>query len=155
SNTPFPHGLFLITLVNDSIPEGAEDILMVLSNPRGSLLGVDGSYGYLGAQIPPYVNRPALGFRDTAIFRIQDDDFTPGNLGFSANSPTSATEGDGSITITVVRSGGTVGTVSTLFTITPMTAVVDVDYTAVTTTLTFGPGENSKTVTIPVLDDIV
>src|SRR5262249_13421012 len=51
------------------------------------------------------------------------------------------------------RSGGANGTISVQYSVGNGTAVVDVNYTAVSGTLTFADGETTKTFTVPVLDD--
>jgi hypothetical protein len=61
-------------------------------------------------------------------------------------------EGAGSATITVVRAGNATGTQTVAYTTGDGTAVA-ADYTAAFGTLTFGPGETSKTFSVPLTDD--
>jgi len=65
----------------------------------------------------------------------------------------SVNEGAGIATITVTRTGGTAGGASVQFSTSNGSATAGADYTAVTQTVTFGPGVTSRTVTIPILDD--
>jgi hypothetical protein len=59
----------------------------------------------------------------------------------------------GEAAITVTRTAGTAGGVSVQFATSNGTAIAGTDYTAVTQTLTFGPGQMSQTVTIPILNN--
>ena len=75
-----------------------------------------------------------------------------GTLQFS--SPTYAVaENDGNATITVVREGGTAGTVSVNYATSDGSATAGPDYTATTGTLVFEPDEASKTFTVPITND--
>jgi uncharacterized delta-60 repeat protein len=73
---------------------------------------------------------------------------------FQFSAPTySVKENGGSITITVTRGGGTENTVTVDFATSDGTAKAGTDYTATSGTLTFAPGESSKTFTVAVKDD--
>jgi hypothetical protein len=83
--------------------------------------------------------------------------FTPspnlaGTLQFSATAY-SVAETAGSIAITVTRTGGSSGTVTVNYATGNGTATAGSDYTAAAGTLTFNPGETSKTFIVAVLDD--
>ncbi|HKS29654.1 MAG TPA: Calx-beta domain-containing protein [Pyrinomonadaceae bacterium] len=65
----------------------------------------------------------------------------------------SAQESAGNAEITVSRKNGSGGTVTVNFATANGTAVAGSDYTSVSGTLTFAPGETSKTVNIPLTDD--
>ncbi|MBV9469462.1 MAG: CSLREA domain-containing protein, partial [Abitibacteriaceae bacterium] len=98
---------------------------------------------------------------------------TPGSIQFSANAYSVAENvNGGNTTITVTRSGGSAGSVTVPIVVTPGTATNGTDYSvptsgqpagvAVTTgtpaggdtvTLTFGPGEVSKSFLVNVIDD--
>jgi hypothetical protein len=86
-------------------------------------------------------------------------DYTPVSLSAGALqfSPTgySVAENAGSASITVSRSGGDSGTLSIHYATSNGSAVAGADYTAVSGTLTFGPGESSQTFTVPIIDDTV
>ena len=89
---------------------------------------------------------------------VRDIAVAPGTLGaleFDQSSYT-VSEGDGTLTATVVRTGGSSGTVSVNFSTNTgfgNNATPGEDFTPVGGTLTFGPGETSKEITVPILDD--
>ena len=62
-------------------------------------------------------------------------------------------ESDGTLTVTVQRSGGAASGVTVQFATGNGTATAGQDYTATTGTLTFGAGETTKTFTVPILAD--
>lgn len=62
-------------------------------------------------------------------------------------------ESAGNIGIPVTRSGSTAGTSTVNFATTNGTATSGSDYTSASGTLTFAPGETSKTITVPILGD--
>jgi Calx-beta domain len=76
----------------------------------------------------------------------------PGSLSFN-NGPIAITEGDGSATFTVVRTGGSAGQLTVSYEAISGTATSGVDFTPTQGTLTFADGEVSKTFTVPVLED--
>jgi hypothetical protein len=63
------------------------------------------------------------------------------------------TENNGPAVITITRTGGSAGAASVQIDTSNGTATAGSDYTAVSQTVTFGIGETSKTVTIPITDD--
>lgn len=76
----------------------------------------------------------------------------PGSVAFSAASfPVS--EGAGTVTITVNRTGGSVGAVTVQYTTNDGTALAGSDYTAASGTLTFGHGVTTQTFTVSITDD--
>jgi hypothetical protein len=66
-----------------------------------------------------------------------------------------STEIDGSQLITVTRIGSLSNTVSITYTTMNATAIADVDYTATSGILTFGPGEHTKVISVPILNDLL
>jgi hypothetical protein len=73
---------------------------------------------------------------------------------FSFNPTTySVNEGEGTVTLTVVRSGGTANTVTLNYTTNDGTATAPSDYATTTGILTFGPGVTSQTITVPLVSD--
>jgi CSLREA domain-containing protein len=74
-----------------------------------------------------------------------------GTLTFSAAY--SAGENSGSASITITRSGGTAGTATVNFATSDGTATA-ADYTAVSQSITFNDGEASKSVNVPIIDDL-
>jgi glucose/arabinose dehydrogenase len=71
------------------------------------------------------------------------------------SSVVSVNEADGTVTLRILRQNGSAGTVSVDFRTTPGTATGGVDYTAVSGTATFAPGETVKTITIPITNDFL
>lgn len=126
---------FTIPIQDDGILDGSATFSVKLSSPTG------------GA---------ALGTA-TADVSINDNEneavsFGSGSLKFSKSSY-SVTEGEGTARITVQRVGGSVGTIAAQYATTSGSAGAGLDYTSVSGTLTFAPGESSKTFDIPILKD--
>ena len=124
---------FTVPIIDDATPEPQETVTLTLSNPGG------------GA---------ALGTRSTATLTIIDDQggAGPGALQFSSANYSEA-ENTQNAQITVTRTGGTEGTVSVSYTTSDGTANAGTDYTSTSGTLTFGPGEVTKTFNVPLIDD--
>jgi hypothetical protein len=81
------------------------------------------------------------------------DDGASGPVRFTASSY-SVDEAAGQATVTVTRSGGSLGGPVTVdYTTGDGTATAGSDYTATSGTLTFGPGEATKSFTVPVAND--
>jgi hypothetical protein len=80
-----------------------------------------------------------------------DDDFT-GRFRFTA-ATASVNEGAGSVTLTVERILSTIHTESVSFATANGTATAPGDYTAVSGPLQFNPGEATKTITVPIVND--
>jgi hypothetical protein len=124
---------FSVPVVWDGRAEGPETVSLALSNPTG---GAD------------------LATNTTAVLRIADDGAS-GPLQLSS-ATYNVGESDGLVTITVSRSGGSLGGPVTVdYATSDVTATAGSDYTATSGTLTFGPGEATKTFTVPVLNDSV
>lgn len=82
-----------------------------------------------------------------------DNGSRPGTLKFDEREFV-AIEGNGSAVVTVERSRGEAGSVSVQYATANGTAIAGQDYTAVSGTLSWGPGDESRrTITIPILDD--
>jgi uncharacterized delta-60 repeat protein len=92
-----------------------------------------------------------LGGPTTAVVTLVETD-QAGVLQFNAPTFTVAKTA-GSATITVVRNSGSAGTVTVNYATSDGTAVAGTDYTATSGTLSFGPGETSKTFTVPIIND--
>jgi ELWxxDGT repeat protein len=91
----------------------------------------------------------SLGTPSTATLTIHD---TTALVQFSAASYTAAENG-GEAVITVVRLGNTAGTAIVQYATGGGTAAPGTDYTPVSGTLMFNPGETSKTISVPVVND--
>lgn len=118
-----------IDLVNDSLFETGERFLVRLVNPTGGAV---------------------LGTRQTAGVTIQEND-----LGFEfAQASFNASEYGGSVTVTVIREQDNANAPATVDYFTEnFTAVAGMDYTGVSGTLSFAPGETSKFITVTILND--
>jgi hypothetical protein len=122
---------FTVPVSWDGRAEGTESISLTLTNPGG---GSD------------------LGPNNAAVLRIGDDGAS-GPLALSLNAY-SVSEADAMATITVTRSGGSLGGPVTVdYSTSDGTATAGPDYAAASGTLAFGPGEASKSFTVPVTSD--
>jgi len=82
-----------------------------------------------------YVNPPAFNFSPATYSKL---------------------ENGGNVTLTITRTGGdTTGTSTVQFNTSDGSAVNGVRYTTTSTTVTFNPGDTSKTVNVPLLNDAV
>ncbi|HYW72638.1 MAG TPA: Calx-beta domain-containing protein [Pyrinomonadaceae bacterium] len=70
-----------------------------------------------------------------------------------SSATNSVSEGNGTVTITVNRSGDVSSTTTVDYATSDGTAIAGTDYTATSGTLTFTPGQLSKTFTVPIIDD--
>ncbi|HEX7333951.1 MAG TPA: SBBP repeat-containing protein [Pyrinomonadaceae bacterium] len=89
---------------------------------------------------------------NTSEFSAADAAGAVGSLHFSVNS-IAAIEDVGTLPITVLRTGGSSGSLTVDFATANGTAIAGQDYTATSGTLTFAAGETSKTIQIPIVDD--
>ena len=118
----------LITIVDGDGAEGNRTVVLTLSNPSP------------GA---------ALGTLKTAVLTIRDEE-----QGLQFSAPVYVVnEATPAATITVVRTGPTVGTVTVDYASAGASATSGADYTSVDGTLTFGPGVTSRTFTVPIIND--
>lgn len=124
---------FTVPIIDDNTPENDETVNLTLSNPTG------------GA---------TLGTPAAAVLTIIDDQGppVPGTLQFSASNYT-ASEDAGNITVTVTRRGGSDGTVTVTYSTSDGSAAANSDYVPTSGTLTFGPGEVTKSFTVGLIDD--
>ena len=121
---------FAVGLIDNTLVQPDRTVNLLLSSPGGgATLGLSNS-----------------------VLTIIDNDYLPGRLNFSA-ATYSTNKHAGVATITVTRTGGSLN----LLTIQAMTydlgsALAGVDYTPVTTNLTWNSGDSSpKTFTVPIL----
>jgi hypothetical protein len=122
---------FTVPVTWDGRAEGTESISLALTNPDG---GAD------------------LGPSSAAVIRIGDDGAS-GPLALSAGAYRVG-EAGGLVTITATRTGGSLGgPVSVGYATSDGTASAGSDYAAAAGTLTFGPGEASKSLTVHVTSD--
>jgi hypothetical protein len=119
-----------IQLINDNLIEATENFFVDLANPSNA----------------------ALSSAATATVSISDDDGGTSTIQFTAPEY-SAAEGDGSALVTAVRSGGIGFTVSADYSTADGSAAAGQDYTLSVGSITFAPGEYSKQINIPILQD--
>jgi hypothetical protein len=120
---------FAVPIVPDGDDEDNETVLLQLSAPVG------------GA---------TLGSPASGTLTITDDD-TAGTAQF-APAAVAAGETDGTVNVTVTRSGGSAGPVTVDYQVSDGSAS-GADYSAASGTLTFGPGVMSQTIPVTLLDD--
>ena len=121
---------FTIPIINDTLNEQNETVNISLSNPT------------VGA---------ILGTPSTATLNIVDND-PAGSVQFSA-ATYSVSEAKTTATITIKRTAGTASGVTVDYATSDGTATADNDYTTKSGTLIFNARQNSKTFTIPIIND--
>jgi len=119
-----------VATINDSAPEPSETVLVNLSGATG------------GATISA-----AQG-----TGTITDNDVTP--ITFAVGNAAAVTEG-GTLVFTVTKSGSTYVSTSVNYATANGTAAAGSDYNATSGTLTFGPSETTKTVSVATIDDSI
>ena len=119
-----------VPIINNNIAQGNMTVGLSLTNVIGSLLYSPSN----------------------AVLTIIDTVAAPGKLGFATTNYV-FNEGDGNAYLTVLRTNGSSGAVSVSYQTVPGTAQPAVNYTTVNGTLTFGDGETSKVVAIPLIDN--
>jgi uncharacterized repeat protein (TIGR01451 family)/uncharacterized delta-60 repeat protein len=103
------------------------------------------------ATVNGVTNANALGTTLYSRLYITNTDFR-GTVQFAAATNT-VDENGGPAYINVVRLGGSAEAISVNFATSDATAIHGVDYTPTNGTLNFGPGEVSKTFTVPIIDN--
>jgi hypothetical protein len=123
-----------IPIANDSLYESNETINLTLGSPTG------------GATI---------GVQNSAVLTIIDDDAVPGTLAFSDATFEVNEDGTPVAAVTVTRTGGSDGAVSTTVYLSNGTATSPGDYDSTPITVNFANGETSKTIAIPLVNDAI
>lgn len=118
-----------VTVNGDALDEPDEILALSLTNPTFALL----------------LDADAVG-------TIQDDDATP-TVGTSPVTAAEGTGGTSTATVTIALSAASGRAVDVTYATTAGTAAAGTDFTAASGTLSFAPGELSKTVTITVAPD--
>jgi hypothetical protein len=121
---------FDVFITNDSLDEPDETVLLELTNPISATLGTPD---------------------EIATLTILDDD-PPPSVQFSSNTY-SVNEADGTATITATLSAASGKSITVDYSINAGTATSGSDFTAGSDTLTFDPGDTSKTFTVPIIND--
>jgi uncharacterized delta-60 repeat protein len=119
-----------VPVINNPAPQGDRTVGMVISNVLNS----------------------TIASPSNAVLTIKDTTFSPGRLQFAATNYV-ANEGDGTASITVIRTGGSSGSVSAFYYTTPITATPGVNYISVSNNLTFSDGQTNRTFTVPLIDN--
>lgn len=121
-----------VPLTDDQLAEGDETIELALQNLSGD-------------------SDPRPGEVVTTTIHILDDEPVP-TVALTSDAAT-ASEGDGSVTFTATLSSASAGTVTVDYASSDGTATADEDYTPISGTLTFAPGQTSQSFEVAVLDD--
>jgi hypothetical protein len=122
---------FVVPIINDALDEANETVNLTLSNVTGS---------------------GELGSPSTAVLTITDDDPTP-SLSINDATVTEGNSGTVNAVFTVTLSAQSGQTVTVNYATANGTATAPSDYQAQSNTLTFAPGETTKTVTVLVNGD--
>jgi uncharacterized delta-60 repeat protein/uncharacterized repeat protein (TIGR01451 family) len=129
-----------VPIIDNAIAELDKTINLTLSDPSGFPVSWP-----VSSRLDPN--------RTTAVLTIIDDDFAPGRLSFLQPDFTVGIN-DGSVTVTVKRSGGALGDLRVSFATSDGTAVNGVNYLGTNGTLFWVDGDiTPKTFTIPILND--
>lgn len=119
---------FVVPITNDTLVEPNETINLQLDTPANASLGTA-----------------------NATLTILDDDTGP-LVNFS-HATYSVNEAAGTATVTVTLSSAAANVVTVAYATSVGSATAGSDYTAVSGTLTFNPGETSQTFTVPIIND--
>lgn len=143
-----------------TLAPGASTNFVTYYGAAGDEKGALAALAAVGAEVyslgQPTTTGPTVGEPNTAIFAF-------GDVGGTAVVPSarlgaasySVTEGDGVATIDVELTEAGTDPVEVDVVTADGTATNGSDYTGVTTTLTFAPGDTAKSFTIPIIDDAV
>jgi uncharacterized repeat protein (TIGR01451 family)/uncharacterized delta-60 repeat protein len=143
---------FRVPILEDTLVEGNEDLLLQAINPVG-FQELPGTNVFPRATATNVILGAAIGARGQALLTITDNDFNFGEFNFATTNFV-VNENAGSAVITVTRTGGSVGAVSINYATTGGgTATAGSDYTPVSNTLTFAPGQTVRTFTVPIVND--
>src|SRR5207302_155893 len=151
-----------VPILNNGFVEGTKFFRVILSNPTvGAVLGArtnatvritDNDVG-VQFQFSPYSVTEDTGTVLIGVVR-GDDGMLPATVDFATADLSATNEDAGAALITVLR-----GTDDTNSTVTVDVATADVtatnglDYSGITNTLSFAPGERLKLITVPILND--
>jgi len=119
----------VIPIVNDTVYEANETINLTLTNPTGGAI---------------------IRGQNTAVVTIVNDDI---ELNFSSRTYNAGENGVPAAQVTVNRAGITSVPVGVTLLLRNGTATAPDDYLDTPIAVTFAPGETSKTVTLPIVDD--
>ncbi|MGD1921565.1 MAG: PQQ-dependent sugar dehydrogenase, partial [Pleurocapsa sp.] len=121
----------IVEVIDDTLVEASDTISIAIGNTTGA----------------------ALGLSRTAGINIQDNDTTQESTLSFGQAEYSFSEDGGEAVITVVRTGNSNDTVSVEYGTKDDYAKAGLDYSSVSGTLIFNPGETSKTISVPIIND--
>lgn len=145
-----------ITLVNDNDPAYDRNLRVDHVRLNGVTTETESAFVYSTGTFVPGVG-VAPGYWRSEYLHVNGafQYAQPGNPGTLAleTSLISVDEDAGSVSIPVVRTGGSDGTVGVEYTTVDASAAAGSDYSARSGMLVFAPGETRKTIVVPILDD--
>jgi Calx-beta domain len=124
---------FLIPILNDTLSEATETINIALTNPSGGIV---------------------LGSRHTAVLSISDDDPLP-SLTINDVTVGEGDSGTSPANFVLTLSVPSGQNLSVQFSTGDGSAQAGLDFQTVDQTITFSPGETTKTVPVPVIGDLL
>jgi uncharacterized delta-60 repeat protein len=127
---------FAVPIIDNSVLEGNRNFRVVLDVPSST----------------NSIAAPALGITTIANVTVVDNEFEVGTIGFD-RPVYSVSESVGRAAIQLVRTNGTIGTVSVDVLARAGSATSAVDFVETSTTLTFNSGQSNASLFITVIDD--
>ncbi len=148
----FPNGTtsqnFTVQITDDANNEGSETATLTLSDPTNSAILTSPST----ATVTITDNESASSASGGAAAGSAVSSNPAGNIAFAATAY-NVNENAGSLTVTLLRNGGTTGAVNVNYGTSNGTANSGTNYTATSGTMTFNAGESSKSFSVPILDN--
>ena len=123
---------FNVRILNDTIVEQNETVVLNLSNPNGS-------------------NVLSIA---TGTLLILEDDIAFGQFVFASSTYTVAENGTNAV-LTILRTNGYTGVASVRYRTVDNTASGGLDYSPTNNTLAFADGETAKTIEVAIIDDLL
>ena len=124
-------GTVTVPVVGDSAPEGNETFVLNLSAPVGATLA--DAQGL--ATIVDPLGGPSVSITDASVQEGPPGTTSSASFTLSLSAPTNRT-----VTVKAATANAT--------------ALAGLDYTAVSTTVSFAPGERTRTLTVPIVGDV-
>ncbi|MBC8094581.1 MAG: DUF11 domain-containing protein, partial [Akkermansiaceae bacterium] len=119
-----------VPILDNGIPGGNKTLALALINPSGTILTAPSN----------------------AILTILDTVIAPGRFSFATNSYT-ANEGDGTVTLTILRTDGSSGNASVNYSLVAGTAQSGINYSLANGTVNFGDGQTLRTLDVPLINN--
>lgn len=125
-----------LNITNDLLPEPLDFVTVMLRYPHRSLLGAPNTFTYaILDDDAPTALLPSLGFTGAASSGLENT--SPAQIAVTLSDPASA-----AVTVDYTTTAGTA-------------TGGDTDFTNISGTLTFAPGETFKTLSLPLIDDLL